>query len=1540
MNRILTSLVILIFAVLTVQAQTPDQVVLTRTVSTGEARMCTSDAGTINSFGPLIGQSNDIMPDTIFLCLGDTLFIDHNDDQDLSGDPNMLTPGGIGYAFFNCLPTTTGPDTAAIKNDPCTLDDGNATYGFYVYTGNTLSGDVPFFNDGNLQNAFNGGAPAIYHFAPITFDALFAGSLAEYEGNPVGECVNLRSDQAFAVAYLNEIVISQVVMTGCQGSFRVRGGLSELDNSDYTSIAIYRQDDPTVTGSVIGGPFDHDDLVGFTVPGPGTYIIEVEDGKSCGGSAITPAITACDAVTFGLPLTNMLPGTNECVALTVGNFINLISAQFSVNWDPTILSISGVQGFNPMVPDLNVGNFGWQNFPTPNGIAPGIMTFSWSDNTFAGVTLADEAIFFEICFDVIGQLDDCSPLDITENPVAFEVVDNNSQQIQLIPDNGKALVTDNPFFVLIQQDSLTCPSFDDGSFTITVDQGVAPYRFSWNTVPLSGPNSAPVVIANDGGSATVSNLASGSYQITITDATVPNQIVIDTIEVLAGPVLGITIRDTVPTCFGLSDGSLAFLPTSDGLPITNPGPEYTFNWSVPNGVTNPGNTFYIDNIRSGSYGITVTDPAGCQEIALIPLGQPPALRVLNSNTFITDASCTGGQDGEITITASGGTTANGNYTFNWSTGLNIQASTTTIINLNPGQYCVTVTDDNGCTIQQCYTVGAVKVLSVNENITDVLCNGDATGAILVNGNTAGAPADTPYSFAWSMNAPAATNTPLTSQITGLIAGSYSVTMTDASAAGCRVIDTFTVSEPLPLTAQVLNFTNETCIVGSDGSVTLGVTGGTAPYTYSWSHDAMLTDSIATNLSAGNYTIDITDANMCTTQISQMISAPTPPLVTSLADDAVTCADDQDGNLLVQVTPAPGTNIQSIVWSTGQMGPAITNLSPGEYIVTITADNFCVTIDTALVTAPAPILLDSTQIRRPSCPGVADGQISVFASGGTPPYRYSWAHLAMPTTQNPITSLVAGNYTLVIFDANDCSSEQFVITVEDAPTINVVFSNVTDTSCPDDNTCDAMATATASYSDGSPGDFIFTWNSGEMTNGGLTSTAVQLCEGTQTLNVIGGLCGVNVEFTINAPAPIVVDTEITPVSCNGDTDGSITIDPMGGTGPYTYFWVETNETTANISNLSARPYTAVITDANNCTFTQTVVVDQPAVLTLAIDQVTTTDQVTCAGDTDGVIAVTTTGGNVNPANPYQFIWSNNATGAINANLAAGTYSVTVTDFKGCMDDLSFTIGEPDPLVFTLEPIEPPLCFGDPTFIVIDTVFGGANNPFEEYTFMVDNNGLSFSVLQPATVFAGDHIVTVEDINGCTEELDVTIASPGQIQIIIESPIVVELGDSTVQLLPTITPGGSYSYLWTPAEFLSSDTIRDPFVFPGRSLEYNLTVVNENGCTASQTVFVELDANRNVYIPNIFSPNGDGRNDDFAVFSCLGVQRINSARLFDRWGGLLYEGTLLDPDCLNGTKLWDGSKNGETMSPGVYVYVIEIEFLDGVVLTYRGDVTLLR
>ena len=1547
MNRILTTSLVFLFLTSLLFSQKANPIFLTETHTTGEARMCTSNAGTIQTFGPHIGQSNDVagmMGDTIFLCMGDSIFIDHANDEDLSGDPNTATPAGIGYTFFNCAPTTSGPMVSNISNDGCITNIGNPEFGFYVYTGGTLSGDVFFFNDGNLQTALNNGNPGVYYFAPITFDEMDVNGFAGYEGNPVGNCVHLNNNEAFIVAYLNEVRISSLSTSGCTGNFRVRGGLPELNNNSTYTVNIFKQDDPGILGVVNNSPFSHNDIVNFTAPEPGLYVIEVEDGKSCGAST-TIMIETCDVLLFDFPLTNVLPGTNECLPVLISNFNNIASIQGTFTWDPSILTITSVQGFHPLVPDLVAPRFSF--FPDNANLAPGVLTFSWNETSGTGVTLNDNDVFFEICFDVIGQLGECSPLGMSSIPTGIEVINSNFQEIALEFNEGTVCISEDPFFTLIEQDSVSCPTFNDGAFTITVDEGAAPYFFSWNSVPAAGINSNPVVIGADGGSETVTGLSAGLYQVTITDSSNPTALeVIDTFEIFAGPVLGITISDTTPSCFNASDGSIVFLPTSDGFPVNNPGSDYSFVWSVPNGVINPGNTFTINNTPAGSYGITVTDPAGCTASALIPLGQPPAIRVLDMNTTIMDASCTGGEDGTITITAIGGTTQDasnmpdGIYTYEWSTSLSIQATTSTIANLNPGEYSVTVTDDNGCTEEVSFTVGATKVLSINGLETDVSCNGDTDGVLLITGSTAGAPPDEPYSFSWSANAPAANNTMTTSELMNLGAGIYYVTMTDSGTATCEAIDSFTITEPTPLIPSIANFTNETCIVGNDGSITIQVTGGTYPYSYSWSHDALLMDSIATGLSQGNYTIDITDNNNCVQQLTQMISAPTPPLISSFPDASVTCANDVDGQLLVTVSPAPGTSIINYQWSTGQSGPdinTINTLAPGEYIVTITADNQCTTIDTALVTSPAPITLDDIQIQMPNCPLDANGQIAVVPTGGTPPYSFEWSNGM--TSPNVLTGLVANEYQLTITDSQDCVSEIFNIVVADPPSIIANFTNQVDTSCPDDTTCDGQLTATAFYSDGTSGDFNFQWASGENTNTGNISTAVQLCEGPQSVVINDGVCGIDTSFTINAPEQINANTDISPASCNGDMDGSITITPSGGTAPYSFLWIATGDMTNSISNLGAGDYSVVIIDANNCTLTQNLEVVEPDILTLTIDASQTTDFVTCAGDMDGVISVIANGGNTAPDNPYSFSWDNSSTQSIITNLDAGTYSVSVTDFKNCMAELSFSILEPPAIEFTINPIVAPLCFGDATEISIDTVTGGAGNPFEEYTFMIDNNGLNFPVLQAATVFAGDHLVTVEDINGCTEEQSVSILAPAQINIDLPASIVVELGDSTVQLNPVITPSGNYTYLWTPADFLSSDTIRNPYVFPANSLDYNLTIINEFGCTASESIFVELDANRNVYIPNIFSPNGDGYNDKFEIFTCTGVKQISSVRLFDRWGGILYEGNDIAPSCL-GVKLWDGQKKGKTLPAGVYVYMIEVEFLDNVVLTYRGDVTILR
>lgn len=1527
---------------LQLQAQTPNGIIWSGPPahsSSTEQRMC-NFAGTIE-FGQHFGQSNDVTPDTLYLCFGDSIRIEHNGDMDLSGDPVPGTPAGVGYAFFDCPPTTMGATLTDIISDPCVSNNPPPAGGIYVFTRNGLDGNATFFNGGVLQNFFNAGNPILLWFAPITYDRLNFPN-AEYEGSPAGPCVNVNIDESFAVVYLNAISISNVNTnagsTGCIGSFTIEGGLPQFDPNTFYSIDITLASDPTVHGVVMTNTPGHGETVEFYVPQPGNYNITVEDGKSC-GTTFNMNMSSCQAVTFIMPYLNALPGNNVCVDVTVEDFTNVGSIQFSMHWDSTVLQFTGVSGFNPNMPDLAPGLFA-----QPYGANGGTLTLSWIDPTFSGVTLNDGETIFQLCFNVLGQLDDSSPLTIDGNPTTIEVGDPSVPEpfpFGIVIRNGQLNVSNLPLFLLLEQDSVTCAGNNDGAFTVTVGSGVAPYQFTWNTVPPSGPNNGPIVIPTEGGSATVSNLLAGTYQITITDADNPAVMVVDTVEVLTGPVLGVEPVFMRPSCFGESDGSVSAQIVLDGVVQANPGPGFTYHWN-----TTPDNVSSLQNIPSGFYAVTVTDAFGCQATASVTLSQPAALTILPNNTFITKASCSGANDGEITVTATGGTTANGTYTFQWDNGLGtINATTATVADLLPGQYCVTVTDDHGCTFMNCFTVGAVKTLSVTAVVDNVNCNAACDGQIFVTGATAGAPADLPYTFQWSSSGAAPVNSNTTSLLTSLCAGTYMLTMTDSSPAGCQILDTFTVSQPQPLNVSLLELVNESCVVGNDGSITVGVTGGTFPYAYNWPHDATEQDSIAGNLTQGSYSVIVTDANSCMDTLAADVLAPTPPSITQFNDASVSCPTDCDGMLSVTAVPG-GAAIASYTWSSGAVGASVINLCPGEYIVTVTAEDGCRAIDTAMVTSPAPLSLDSFSLRLPTCPGDGDGQITVFVSGGTLPFSYTWStNPGNPTTINPLAGLTAGDYAVTVTDANNCAPLPLTVTLPDPPSIQVTLSGFTPVSCPDDNTCDGHAAATAIYSDGAAGSFNFIWSSGEATVNVANASATQLCRGMQTLTVNDGVCGIDTAFTIQSPQDITVAVNQVPVSCNGLSDGTITLNPMGGTGPYNYLWTPGGQVGPTISGLMAGVYSAIITDANGCTKEQIVQLSEPAVLMLSIDPTLTTPTVSCNGDSDGVVAVTyNSNDNINPVGPTPFTWSGGVAPAasnIANNLQAGTYSVTITDIKGCQDTVSFTIGEPTPIVATIEPPVPPLCFGDPTQLIITSVTGGGGTMLEDYTYQLDFNGLSFPANQPATIFAGTHVVIVEDPLGCTQETEIFVDQPAEIQVTLPAEITVELGDTLTRLIPTIFSSLPIdSYLWTPADYLSSDTVQSPFVQPLESLQYTFTITDVNGCTGEATIFVDLDANRNVYIPNVFSPNGDGPNDEFRVFACTGVTSINFVRIYNRWGGQVYEASDLIPICEGGTVLWNGKFNNKAVTPGVYVYMIEVSFLDGVTLLYRGDVTVLR
>lgn len=1533
MVKYIIPIVLLIFTISRLEAQRPMPAIANGSLgkpSTARQKAPCRDAGTI-SFSPTVrGQSNDVTPDTIYLCFGDELDITHNGSASTSGDPNPATPAGVGYAFYNCRPTIDGPDVATIKTDSCLVNNPPPTppTPYYVSVGSNLNGDITLQNDTFIQNRFNGGMPGLFWFAPVTYDAL-ANGRAEYEstgGGPIGPCAGVSINQAFAVVYLNPIeateVNTSVGTSGCLGSFRISGGLPEFDNNTRYTVDISLDSDASVKGRIDNVP-RHDSIVQFFVPQAGTYTITIEDGKSC-GTTFQVDMAGCTAVTFTLPAVSALPGDNVCVNVKVDNFTNIGSMQFSIQWDPEVVRFATVGGFNPGLSGLDVGNFNVN-------AGAGTLAFSWFDVSAVGATLPDTSNIFEICFNVIGALGEESPLNFIDMPTPPEIYDINSERLGFIPRNGIISLTTNEIIPLVVQDSVTCPNSTDGGFTVSFFGGRAPYSLQYRTISPPGTLSAPIQVPSMGTGVTINNLAAGDYEILVQDSDNPPNTLMDTIRVEQGPRLGVSLLPTQPKCFGDSTGSVQAVVILDGVEQMNPGNRFTFNWNRPVN----GNVSRLDSIPFGNYAVTVTDQNGCSESASLTLSQPQRIVAVPT---ITNATCTGAENGSINLAVTGGI---GAYTFRWS-----DDSTANVQNrpaLNPGQYRVTISDTNSCAVAfGPFTVGAIKTLTIRQDaLQNVTCNGDNDALIQVTGVTTGPGEALPYAFAWQ--GPATlnpTNTPTTSALNNIGAGTYILTMTDSDPQGCQAVDTFNITEPAALAITLDTVQNESCVVGNDGAATISVTGGTFPYTYAWTGGQ--NDSTATNLSAGIYVVRVTDRNNCTDSLEVTISAPTPPSIAPIATDTVSCTNSTDGSLTATATPVPNTTITGYQWSNGQSGQTITGLSPGLYTLTVTASDGCSNIDTALVVAPNPVQIDSIVATAPSCAGFDNGRLTVFATGGTMPYTYNWD--SGPLTANVRGQLRAGSYVVTVVDANNCPTASDTGVVVDPPTIDITFSAIEGVSC-FENTCDGSATATAIYSDGTSAPFIFAWQSSEVDRDVMTSTAVQLCAGNQILAVTDANNCVSID-TVNIPSPpaITVQLDVQPVTCNGFSDGSIALTPGGGVPPFTFEWVENNETDNAIDNLMAGIYNAIITDSNGCTKTQIVELSEPAALQLTIDSSSTTPAVSCNGDNDGRITVAyNSSDSINPVSPTPYTWSGNIADPASPtalNLAPGTYSVTLTDVKGCTDSLSFTILEPQPIVAVIPPPASPLCFGESTVFMIDTVYGGTGMSLFDYTYQLNGNGLRFAPDQPANVFAGIQIITIEDPAGCTRTDTLEITQPDEIQIIFDpNKLEVELGDS-ITLQPIINSSlPLVSYAWTPVDSLSAPTIENPTASPTKNTTYTLTVVDENGCNAVASVLVDVDFNRNVYIPNAFSPNGNGPNDEFRVFTCNGVINIKTAALFDRWGNQITAAKDLSPDC-SGVKLWDGHFNGKMANPGVYVYMIEIEFLDGISLIYRGDVTLLR
>jgi len=672
------------------------------------------------------------------------------------------------------------------------------------------------------------------------------------------------------------------------------------------------------------------------------------------------------------------------------------------------------------------------------------------------------------------------------------------------------------------QNDVTCFDECDGSISITaVDNGVPPFSYNWSDGQTT---------------ATIENLCAGEYTVTITDAK-NCSVISDTYTITQPNPLSLTESHINVSCHSDKDGSI-------DLSVSGGTPDYSYNWN--NGATSQD----LVGIGAGTYTVTVTDDNACTDTLTIIITEPD---ILDANASSTDETAYGADDGTATSNPIGGTPP---YTYQWSTGETAQS----ILFLAPDTYFVTVTDANSCSNTASVTVNPFICpnLEIQAILTHNQCNKDCEGSIeitdLINGTE-------PYTYLWSTGS-------TENHIDSLCAGIYTVTVTDAN--NCSLEHDYEITQPDALIPNA-SATDETSNGANDGTATCDPSGGTPPYSYSWSN-GQNTQSI-TGLAPGNYTITVTDSLQCNAiQTVVVNSFGCPDLVVYSTVFDAGCYGGCNGSISITGVENSTPPLQ-YEWSNGATTPSITKLCAGEYNVTITDSLNCSIVSNYTIEQFDQLFVSITT-EDVSSNGANDGSATANANGGKEPYSYNWSN--GQNTQK-ITGLSPGTYIVTVVDANQCSIiDSCIINSFGCSGMNVLY-DINNVSCY--GNCDGNIIITNVQN----ANFPVTYN---WSNGTDTSYVTDLCAGTYFLTITDNNSCTSIDtFTITQPDLLrIISTHKIDIS-DSIPEGQIQIEIAGGTQPYSFQWTGDNGYTSgnqNIYHLAEGAYMVTITDSNECT----------------------------------------------------------------------------------------------------------------------------------------------------------------------------------------------------------------------------------------------------------------------------------------------------------------------------------------------------------------------
>lgn len=1056
----------------------------------------------------------------------------------------------------------------------------------------------------------------------------------------------------------------------------------------------------------------------------------------------------------------------------------------------------------------------------------------------------------------------------------------------------------------IEPGRISCNGAADGALIAIPAGGTPDYTFAWSTGTTTR---------------TIDELVAGDYTLTVTDAngcTIEQTVTLDEPELLEATITNILDVE----CPGQGNGSI-------DLDIQGGISPYQFSLDGLN-FNNFDNGTTLTGLEAGEYQITIEDNNACSVVVEATINSPATLSIdVNQVANI----CYGES---ITFTDASIFTRGQIVAWEWDFGDGATPATATdagphqIVYTSIGQPIVTLTlrTDLNCEVTFSDTL-AIQVESCcdrEENSVTAAgfgeppaCTGESSGAISLF------PISTPpiTSIIWN-------DALLTGEILeDLPAGEYTVSITNE--AECEATNTFVLEDPEPLTAT-LSLESPTCEAAFNGGITAMATGGTG-FLYEYDFGNGFSDiNTFSDLNTGNYSVTIQDENFCQLVIDTVLQVPDgfEAIIASLGTINPTCAEAANGEITVNLTD---NRVYDFDFGNGFTNASILQDIPiGDYSVVIRdADNCTLQLDTNLFIPSGQEAIGATlNIVTPSCEEALNGVVVVNAIDliGSNINTFEYDFGSGFTTTNSVDNLGVGALSVTIRDADNCTLmiDTSLSVSPDAMPVSLSL-NITNPSC--GGLTDGSITVLPSGESGTdPANYEYDFGNGFVPNNinaGLGNGSFSITVRNEN-NCTSSLDTVLSELTLAPDLPT-----ITEPSCFGFSDGNIAFIVPNGIGPFLYDLQDGNgfQPEGVINNLPEGTYNIQVQDADLCLSELVeVVVNQPTALTITTDAI----DISCFGENDGSIMANVSGG----VGGYTYTWSDGQTTRTADNLPPGDYTVNVLDANNCVIEDANAIIEPTELSIAVADVSNALCFGEANGSISVNAMGGSM-PF---SFSLDGVLFQSSSTLEGLV-AGDYSVTVRDNRNCETATEVvSVAEPAEFSITAEVDRDIANLGFPVNLSASASAGNvGVNYVWSTPDAVICNNCPSVETVPPGSTTFTVVGINADNCTATASVSVLVSLDRPVYIPNAFSPNGDGNNDTFFIPFSPSMSRIDRLQIYDRAGSLVFEATDIERGEAE-SRAWDGRFNGSNLRYGVFVIAADISFVDGQTLEFHSDLTL--